>query len=924
MHIDLSIQPPHSSSPSQYHLLLSEVEDAAYGQYQPPSQPAYNRQPSYNQAGYGKQPAYGYDGDYEQPDSDDGYASGFKKPSKGYGKQPSTGYGYADDNGDYDPTPISDEDRFHRFYDNLKICKAENALESCIISSASRADCMSATRIKQCTSSFITGLCSDLESTTTKEYDNGYVKCSADTCTDAALADSLLVYNKLLRDVNTALDVTPQFDQWSFTTIKLALASTRNHADCVIKGFLNYLDGCATSSELPKRDLLCLDEALNNGKCEWGRETADGWNLAQFLKTYGQVAFNSVVSSMQHRFGVSNERGIDKAITEVLVSVMQESTQLVQTVNTKYDFTNKVTSVDVCAVTLPAYQLDAEEGTDISTVLFHFAKTEQDAFNSLVYGETVYDNRAPDDTTKVNLYDKCEAFFAETKKAFVEGKGKAWTCVPGIAFPTRINDDGDVECMSTDGKNCLSTGEDCEAMITATDDASLNPLTCGADHDAKWGSTGYLDTTHWCNLGRRELGNQGDKCFTYSGYSIFFLESGETQDLTLEAITDAPETCRTASWQEPKSCSSHLTQWQMHVGCCKSYATVLQELQDTWAAKYESRYETDYHYRGYKPTKNAPTDKHYRTLLEEDNLMEEGGYSKAPAKPTVVSPKYDCKNAAYETTILSRAVEVTQDNYFGQLTVRTGEVETTTTNDIENVNKALNEELEEWFHRCTKLHDDYGHEVSKWCLSVHEFWYPKCTATPTDTSVTCPSAIQAWYAAHPDAMALPQPATTYASAHDATTPVYENYDTVYSNHRQHTCYMAASPAYVDVCDSLHVSWDIATVVPIVSTKCFPQSCVLAQLSQCMDIPEPTYMAIGYDYVAEPTDGYNGYRPSSYQRPSSYATYNQYSRATLGMEGPSLTVLMAVGFVAGVVVVAVAQVVLKARNARDNGKGYRLG
>ncbi|KDO18462.1 hypothetical protein SPRG_15340 [Saprolegnia parasitica CBS 223.65] len=128
--------------------------------------------------------------------------------------------------------------------------------------------------------------------------------------------------------------------------------------------------------------------------------------------------------------------------------------------------------------------------------------------------------------------------------------------------------------------------------------------------------------------------------------------------------------------------------------------------------------------------------------------------------------------------------------------------------------------------------------------------------------------------------------------------------------------MAASPAYVDVCDSLHVSWDIATVVPIVSTKCFPQSCVLAQLSQCMDIPEPTYMAIGYDYVAEPTDGYNGYRPSSYQRPSSYATYNQYSRALMASASTSSTYLATFGFVAGVVVVVVAQVVLRKPKAAE--------
>ncbi|KAG9413862.1 hypothetical protein AC1031_013071 [Aphanomyces cochlioides] len=61
------------------------------------------------------------------------------------------------------------------------------------------------------------------------------------TCTDAVLADSLLVYNKLLHGVDKASAITTQFDKWSFTAIKLAKASTRNHANCVIKSFFHYL-----------------------------------------------------------------------------------------------------------------------------------------------------------------------------------------------------------------------------------------------------------------------------------------------------------------------------------------------------------------------------------------------------------------------------------------------------------------------------------------------------------------------------------------------------------------------------------------------------------------------------------------------------------------------------------------------------------
>lgn len=132
------------------------------------------------------------------------------------------------------------------------------------------------------------------------------------------------------------------------------------------------------------------------------------------------------------------------------------------------------------------------------------------------------------------------------------------------------------------------------------------------------------------------------------------------------------------------------------------------------------------------------------------------------------------------------------------------------------------------------------------------------------------------------------------------------------------CYMGASPSYTDVCETARVEWDLNTVVPIVNAKCFPQACVLAQLAQCMDIPAPA-TPTGYDYVAQPAPGYNGYRPSSYQRPS---TYNSYTRSMLGMETSTTSFLALGGFIAGVVVVAVAQVVMQKRGKKQD-IAYRM-
>lgn len=79
----------------------------------------------------------------------------------------------------------------------------------------------------------------------------------------------------------------------------------------------------------------------------------------------------------------------------------------------------------------------------------------------------------------------------------------SWFCVQqqigrrGVA-PIRVNVDGDIECMSTDGQNCLwdfFAGKPCNVTLANPPAAgSLKPLVCG--------SPGYNSTGHWCYIGR--------------------------------------------------------------------------------------------------------------------------------------------------------------------------------------------------------------------------------------------------------------------------------------------------------------------------------------------------------------------------------------------------------------------------------------
>jgi hypothetical protein len=81
-----------------------------------------------------------------------------------------------------------------------------------------------------------------------------------------------------------------------------------------------------------------------------------------------------------------------------------------------------------------------------------------------------------------------------------------WRCLPGVKTPLRLWK-GDLQCASRDGRNCLwdvCSGEAAKTTLWTGKDA-LTPLTCGADHKAKHGTTGYDTPQHWCDVGCKNV-----------------------------------------------------------------------------------------------------------------------------------------------------------------------------------------------------------------------------------------------------------------------------------------------------------------------------------------------------------------------------------------------------------------------------------
>jgi hypothetical protein len=72
-----------------------------------------------------------------------------------------------------------------------------------------------------------------------------------------------------------------------------------------------------------------------------------------------------------------------------------------------------------------------------------------------------------------------------------------WTCIDNISTPVRLNKDGDAECLSLNGRDCM-WGDDCRLTLDNLP-SDINPLTCGSMSQSIWGVTGYDNADHWCS-----------------------------------------------------------------------------------------------------------------------------------------------------------------------------------------------------------------------------------------------------------------------------------------------------------------------------------------------------------------------------------------------------------------------------------------
>lgn len=70
----------------------------------------------------------------------------------------------------------------------------------------------------------------------------------------------------------------------------------------------------------------------------------------------------------------------------------------------------------------------------------------------------------------------------------------------GVDVPFRYNDFGDIECFSSNGKECAwgtGTGSKCVEFVKSNM-RNVNPLACGEMHKAVHGGDGYSTKNHWC------------------------------------------------------------------------------------------------------------------------------------------------------------------------------------------------------------------------------------------------------------------------------------------------------------------------------------------------------------------------------------------------------------------------------------------
>ena len=88
-----------------------------------------------------------------------------------------------------------------------------------------------------------------------------------------------------------------------------------------------------------------------------------------------------------------------------------------------------------------------------------------------------------------------------------------WQYVNGIYVPVALTAaDGDIECLSTNAKDCMwQTDEASTKKLLANIPSPNSPLVCGDMHKKLYGDKGYDTPDHWCNKAMKQLNPTSSK-----------------------------------------------------------------------------------------------------------------------------------------------------------------------------------------------------------------------------------------------------------------------------------------------------------------------------------------------------------------------------------------------------------------------------
>lgn len=364
--------------------------------------------------------------------------------------------------------------------------------------------------------------------------------------------------------------------------------------------------------------------------------------------------------------------------------------------------------------------------------------------------------------------------------------------------------------------------------IDEESDAPLDPIT---DYNTIYDTCeAYFHDTQEVFDREDETTHLGNRCYSISGYNLHNLESGEDKALSYKKVEGEFASdnyqCFKATWYEARSCSSHLTQWQMKVACCKSYATVVAEHEPSTGNYLQAQYhsaQAPYTQPPYTKPAHAPYTKAPYTkapyakapYTQAPYLQQKPHYDYYTPAPTAPQVKIDKKSLMFEKYVNSNSAKGSIDPKDSIYPARP--LPTVLSAALDQYLAGVNEICGSIVLNKLSNYKYYG--LKKHCERVKEM---------SETAST--------YA--PESLLMEQYAYNVTEAPAPEYVIAKSY------------YMEDKASEI-VCTELNIDLDFSEIIPIVTEKCYPQSCILAQLASCMEIPEKEYSHYGYEYVTDP-------------------------------------------------------------------------